>query len=372
MLTFWVYLYMYDISPLPPKLSLEEIETRSVLKALTSARSALAELKGVASTIPNEQILIDTLSLQEAKDSSAIENIVTTHDELYRSNVESKHFASASSKEVYRYASALKLGYNEIVSRGILSTNIIIRLQEMIEGNSAGIRKVPGTVLRNDLTGEVVYTPPQQYNEIIDLMDNLEGFINNKFQFPVDSLVKMALIHHQFESIHPFFDGNGRTGRIVNILYLIKEGLLSLPILYLSRYIIRNRQQYYDLLQATRDSRNWEPWILYMLKAVEVTSYETVTLIKAIKRLMLATKQAIRSQYPNIYSQDLINNLFRHPYTKIELIQKDLQVSRLTATKYLNLLVSIGILTKIKVGRTNYYINNDLFDLLIGRKASNP
>jgi Fic family protein len=349
---------------LPPDVAIERIETRKVLKQLAEARAALAEMKGAASTIPNEQILIDTLSLQEAKDSSAIENIVTTHDELYRSEADNHSFASASAKEVHRYAEALKYGFGLIREKGILTINGILKIQEIIEANTAGIRKVPGTVLKNDLTGEIVYTPPQEYQDILELMSNLEKFINNDIDYELDPLVKMAIIHHQFESIHPFFDGNGRTGRIINILYLINEGLLSLPILYLSRYIIKNRPIYYQLLQSTRETNEWEPWLLFMLKAVEETSKETVGLIKAIKELMIGTKKKVREEQTNMYSQDLINNLFRHPYTKIDLLQKDLRISRLTATRYLNLLTQMGILEKLKMGRTNYYINKPLFKLL--------
>ena len=351
---------------LPPTVGIEKVETRAILKALTSTRAALAELKGVAGTIPNEQILVDTLSLQEAKDSSAIENIVTTHDELYQGNEAIEQYASAASKEVYRYAKALKFGFNKTQKNGFIAIREILKIQEIIEGNDAGIRKVSGTVLKNDLTGEVVYTPPQDYSRVMELMSNLEKFINDEIRYDVDPLVKMALIHHQFESIHPFFDGNGRTGRIINILYLIKEGLLDLPILYMSRYIIKNRQEYYSLLQSTRESGDWETWILYILKAVKSTSKETVQLIRKIKSLMLKVKNEIRNQFPKIYSQDLINNLFRHPYTKIELVQNDLQVSRLTATKYLNQLVGIRVLSMVKIGRTNYYINRELFTLLQG------
>ncbi|MEQ9425485.1 MAG: Fic family protein [Cyclobacteriaceae bacterium] len=349
---------------LPPLQSIEQIETRKVLKKLTSTHAALAELKGVAGTIPNERILIDTLALQEAKDSSEIENIITTHDELYRSTINFKEFPSAQAKEVHRYSEALKIGFDDVKNSGIISLKLILKIQEIIEGNNAGVRKLPGTVLKNDLTGEVVYTPPQDYDTILDLLGNFEKIINDQLHFDVDPLVKMAIFHHQFESIHPFYDGNGRTGRIVNILYLIKEKLLNLPILYLSRYIIKNRNQYYSLLQETRQQSDWEKWVLYILDAVEKTSIETVATIKGMKSLMLSVKKKIRSEEPKIYSQDLINNLFRHPYTKIRLLQDDLRVTRITATKYLETLTEIGILNKIKVGRSNYYINHQLFDLL--------
>jgi len=350
---------------LPPNLEPSQIETRTVLKKLASTHAALAELKGISSTIPNEQILIDTLSLQEAKDSSAIENIVTTQDEIYRSNYSRKTFSSAAAKEVHHYAEALKTTYRQVIQNGIISMKMIITAQEVIEQNNAGVRRLPGTVLKNDLTGETIYTPPQEYDTIMTLLDNLEKFINDAIPYDVDPLVKMAIIHLQFESIHPFYDGNGRTGRILNILYLIKEGLLDLPILYISRYIIRNRADYYRLLQQVNEKNDWEAWILYMLDAIETMARSTVETIKGIKSLMLEYKARIRKDYPRMYSQDLINNLFRHPYTKIGWLEKDLGVTRLTARKYLETLMKEGLLKKTKVGRNNYYINPVLLELLV-------
>lgn len=293
----------------------QEIETKAVLKKLARAHQALAELKGIAVSIPNEGILISTLSLQEAKDSSAIENIITTHDDLHRSD-------------------------------------------------SAGFRKLPGTALKNDLTGETVYTPPQHADEIIALMTNLESFINDDDLCDWDPLTKMAVIHHQFEGIHPFYDGNGRTGRIINMLYLVKQGLLKIPVLYLSRYINQNKNDYYHLLQTTRDTDDWQPWLMFMLEGVEQTAKQTVALIEGIKTTMQAFKQKMRSELPKIYSQDLLNNIFRHPYTKIDFVMTELNVSRITATHYLNELVDIDLLAKHKIGRDNYYINTALYDLL--------
>ncbi|NBC07116.1 MAG: Fic family protein [Bacteroidetes bacterium] len=352
---------------LPPEISLESIESKKVLRKLATARAALAELKGVAGTIPNEQILIDTLSLQEAKDSSAIENIVTTQDELYQSDYDQQSFANPAAKEVHNYAAALKTGFSEVKQSGIIRIGLLNRVQAAIERNEAGIRRVPGTVLRNDLTGEVVYTPPQDYAQIQALLDNLEAFINGTIEYEVDPLVKMAIIHYQFESIHPYYDGNGRTGRILNLLYLIKEDLLSIPVLYISRYIIRHRQQYYQLLQQVRTSNGWEPWIWYLLDAVEQTATGTIQTIKGIHALMLSYKRQIRQAHPKLYSQDLLNNLFRHPYTRVAWLQKDLAVSRLTATKYLDTLVELGLLEKIKKGRRNYYLNRGLLGLLAGK-----
>ncbi len=350
-----------SISLLPIK---RDVENKVILKKVAKAHQALAELKGAANTIPNESILINTLSLQEAKDSSAIENIITTHDELFQSDFLAYQFKSMAAKEVYNYATALQSGFKKVKQNGLLINSYILEIQAELEENNAGYRKVPGTALKNDKTGEVVYTPPQHADEILSLMKNLEEFINNPEISDLDPLVKMAIIHHQFESIHPFYDGNGRTGRIINILYLVKEELLKIPILYLSRYINENKADYYRLLQDVRDNDNWEDWILFMLEGVEQTSKQTIVLIEGIKRDMQQFKNKMRTELPKIYSQDLLNNLFRHPYTKIEFVMKELNVSRITATRYLDELVRIGLLEKHKIGRDNYYINNTLYTLL--------
>ncbi len=351
----------YSIPILPLS---QELETKSVLKKATLAHKALAELNGVSESIPNEVIILNTLSLQEAKDSSAIENIITTHDELYSSDSLALQFASTAAKEVHNYANALRNGYQEVIERGMLTSNMIISIQELLEENKAGFRKLPGTALKNEQTGETVYTPPQSHDEIVAFMSNLEAFINDDSLSEQDPLVKMAVIHHQFESIHPFYDGNGRTGRIINILYLVKAGLLRLPILYLSRYINQHKSEYYRLLQSTRETEKWEPWILFMLEAIYQTSMQTTSMIRHIKGLMLNHKQEIRSKLPKIYSQDLINNLFKHPYTKIDFVVNDLHITRQTASKHLNQLVDLGILTLHKLGKENYYINNALYEFL--------
>lgn len=343
-----------------------DLETKKVLKTLPSAHAALAELKVIASTIPNQSILINTLGLQEAKDSSAIENIITTHDDLYKSELNLDGFRSLEAKEVQNYISALKKGFELITETGLLTNNSILQIQEVLEDNKAGFRRLPGTALKNTATGETIYTPPQDYNEIVRLMTNIERYINDSTLQDCDPLIKMAVIHFQFESIHPFYDGNGRTGRIINILYLILEKLQSLPILYLSKYIIRNKAVYYMLLQNVRDKDMWEDWILFMIKGVEETSRETIDLIAQIKSLMLDYKQRLRNEY-KFYSQELLNNLFKHPYTKIEFVVNDLGVSRLTAANYLNKLADDKMLTKRKLGTGNYYINEPLFDLLTKR-----
>lgn len=355
----------YTIPLLPP---VAPVETVAVLRKVAQAHRYLAELKGVAGTIPNERILVDTLSLQEAKDSSAIENIITTDDEVYRSDYLAMAFATPAAKEVHRYAEALKLGFEEVRHSGGIGQNMILRIQAKLEDNAAGFRKLPGTVLKHERTGEVVYTPPQDHLTIVELMHNLEAFLNNEDLMDADPLVKMSIAHHQFESIHPFYDGNGRTGRILNILYLVQQGLLDLPILYMSRYIIQHKADYYRLLQQVRTDGNWEPWILFMLEAVARTAQQTIVLIKDIKSLMQHYKQRLRTEQPKLYSQDLLNDLFRHPYTKIDFMMRDMNVTRITATRYLNLLVEMKLLELVKVGRTNFYLNRALFELL--RKGS--
>lgn len=272
---------------------------------------------------------------------------------------------TAATKEVQSYSEALIHGFELVKQHGLLTCNDMIEIYRRIKHNQAGYRVTPGTALINDRTGEAVYEPPQSYDEIVSCMSNLEKFINDDSVSDLDPLVKMCIIHHQFESIHPFSDGNGRTGRIINILYLVIQGLLDLPVLYLSRYIIKNKGEYYHLLQAVRDNQEWEAWVLFLLKGLEETSQETVELILKMKSLMMEYKKGIREQFPKIYSQDLLNNLFKHPYTKIDFVCDELGVSRPTATSYLNQLVDAGFLTKMKLGRDNFYLNMNLFDLLI-------
>ena len=351
----------YDLQPLPGVL---EVETTAVLKKLAEAHRHLAELKGMAVSLPNQTILIQTLSLQEAKDSSEIENIVTTHDDLFKAQI-SDAAAHPAAKEVARYVAALHVGFESVRKTGLITVNQILEIQQTLEQNDAGFRKLPGTVLRNLATGEPVYVPPQEHGRIVELMADLERVINDPNRLQVDPLVKMAILHYQFESIHPFYDGNGRTGRILNILYLVANGLLHLPVLYLSRYVIQRKSDYYRLLQAVRDRGAWEEWILFMLDGVVATSRQTIEIIARIRDMMLDYKHRIRAQFPKFYSQDLLNNLFRHPYTKIALLQRDLSVSRLTATRYLDRLAAAGYLEKRRAGRDNYYLNTPLVDLFL-------
>ena len=348
-------------------LDARRFETPAILKLLASSSRKLAELKGIAASIPNQGILINTLGLQEAKDSSEIENIVTTHDELFKDEVLPETFANPAAKDVLRYRQALRVGFELVRQSGLLTSNNIIKIQGELERNNAGFRKLPGTALK-DGSGRTVYTPPQDPEEIKSLMRDLERFINEPDLFDADPLIKMALIHHQFESIHPFYDGNGRTGRIVNVLYLVKEGLLDIPVLYLSQHIVRNKRAYYDLLQRVRIDDVWEDWVLYMLEAVEMTAGRTLLTVQAIKTALMDYKHRIRDQH-KFYSQDLINNLFSHPYTKIEFLQRDLKVSRMTATRYLDALSDTGFLIKRKIGRGNYYVNVALNQILLNQHS---
>ena len=348
-------------------LSLQElgdIETKTVLKATAKAYKALGELKGLCLTIPNQNILISTLSLQEAKDSSAIENIITTQDDLYQSNYPRKIFASTAAKEVHNYANALEVGFRQVTESGLLTNNTIIEIQRIIEGNNAGFRTQAGTSLVNNSTGETVFTPPQSAKEVIRLMSELEKFINNSDLSDYDDLIKMAIIHHRFETIHPFYDGNGRTGRIINVLFLTKQQILDTPTLYLSKFINQNKDDYYRLLQYVRETNDWEEWLLYMMKALEQTALHTSYVIRQLLVLIGQYKQEIKSKLPKLYSHELINNLFKYPYTKIEFLVEDLGIHRNTARKYLDKLVAIKLLEKHKKGKENYYLNKKLFNLL--------
>lgn len=340
--------------------STASLEVKVVWQGLAEAHRYLAELKGLCESLPNRAILLDTIALQEAKDSSEIENIITTHDELYA--YDQSGSASPAAKEVQNYIAALRVGFQDVKESGLIRTNTILRVQEVVEQNNAGFRKVPGTVLKNQATGAMVYEPPQHAVLIEKLMTDLVAFIHADDE--LDPLLRMAITHHQFESIHPFYDGNGRTGRILNLLVLVREGLLDLPVLYLSRYITSSKTQYYQLLQSTRESRNWVDWCVYIVKGIATTAKSEIGLIKNLRELMQVTKHRLRAELPKIYSQELLNNLFRYPYTKIEFVEKDLGVSRITAAKHLDTLAHNGFVEKKKVGRTNFYINRPLFSLL--------
>ena len=347
---------------IPNNLPLDiDIETKAILKKSILANKALAKLNGVAKIIPNQAILINSLILQEAKDSSEIENIITTHDELYQSSLDISNISHAT-KEVQSYSRALLKGFDLVKETSLLLTRHIVDIQQELEGNVAGIRKQAGTVLKNQATGEVIHTPPQEESTIRKLLDNLEQYINTNDG--IDPLIKMAIIHYQFETIHPFYDGNGRTGRIINILYLVLNELLDLPILYLSSYIIKHKADYYRLLQEVRTKGSWEEWIIYMLEGIEQTATKQVQLINDIKELMDNTKEKLKSELPKIYSKDLLEVLFIHPYTKIDMLVDNLELHRDTASKHLKAMEKIGILNSVQIKNTKFYVNVKLFELL--------
>lgn len=348
-----------NLKLLPPEL---ELETKKVLKQLTRSHRALAELKGFADVIPNKNILINAVTINEAKDSSEIENIITTHDELFKA-MSGENYDNPASKEVTNYRTALWHGYRLVKEKGFLSTNMMIEVQQLIEANRAGIRKLPGTVLRNDVTGEVIYTPPSEEHEILLLLSNLEKYINDDYD-NIDPLVKLAVIHYQFEAIHPFYDGNGRTGRIINILYIVLKELLDSPILYLSKFIIRNKSAYYRLLQEVTVKGKWEDWILFILQGIEETAEETLLLVKEISTLLENTAEQIKEVLPKIYSKELVDLIFYEFYTKISYIQDGLNVSRKTASSYLSSLEEAGFLISEKIGRERIYLNKGLVQIV--------
>lgn len=360
----------YQIPALPLDF---DFETKNILRQLSKSNRRLAELKGVALTIPNENILLSSLVLQEALDSSAVENIVTTSDELYRAELDIKgEISNAAAKEVLNYRQAMQVGFEMVRKKKLLTLNVVKQIQKELEHNNAGFRTVSGTKLKTS-KGNVVYTPPLTGEEVAKYMFNLEKYINTQELQDIDPLIKMAIIHHQFESIHPFYDGNGRTGRIISILYLVMNDLLDLPILYLSRYITHNKSEYYRLIQEIRDTAPdnfnvWEEWIVFMLKGVEETAIETIRLVKSISALMAKYKSILKPLFGKQYKHELINNLFFHPYTKIEFMERDMAVQRKTAAKYLDTIVQeTGLLQKQKLGRSNYYINTELIELFMLR-----
>ena len=350
---------MAYVKLLPPDV---ELETKRVLKQLARSHRALAELKGFAGMIPNQNILINAVTINEAKDSSEIENIITTHDELFKA-MSQENYNNPAAKEVANYRTALWRGYELVKDKQALTVNMIIEIQQLIVKNSAGIRKLPGTVLKNEETGEVLYTPPSGEKEIMLLLDNLVKYINEDYD-NIDPLIKLAVIHYQFEVIHPFYDGNGRTGRIKNVLYLILKELLNNPILYLSKYIIRNKAAYYRLLQEVRTKGKWEEWILFILDGIEQTAEETLLLVKRINTVVEQTAKDIKNLLPKIYSRELVYFLFFEFYTKIAYLEKGLNITRKTASNYLSLLEEKGFLESYKIGRERIFLNKRLFEVV--------
>jgi len=349
-----------DLPLLPPP---GELETRAVLKKAIVANKALAELKGVGELIPDQSLLIQAIGLQEAKLSSEIENIVTTNDELYRAFADQGQRTNPHTKEVLRYKDALWHGFKMIKEENRpLTTRLFEELFQIIKETTAGVRRTPGTKLVNPL-GEVIYTPPEGESIIRDKLANLERFIYDDSD--LDPLIKLAIMHYQFEAIHPFTDGNGRTGRIINILYLIEAGLLDIPVLYLSRHIIDHKSAYYTgLKQITRDHA-WEPWIIYMLDAIAQTARTTRERILGIRNLMREGIEQVKRQLPKVYSKDLLELLFRQPYCKIRFLEEAGIAQRKTASQYLHELGRIGMLTPVKAGREVYYLNTALLKLLV-------
>lgn len=358
----------YAIPELPPEGV--NFQSPELSKTLIAAHRALAELKGCAASIPNQAILIDTLVLQEAKASSEVESYVTTQDELFQADLNIVEWLSPAAKEVSRYRQALMQGFERMrKQQGILSNSTLISLFQLLKNSTEEFRAGGGTVLKNERTGATVFVPPQDGASVQRHMQALERFINDEATSDLDPLIKMALIHHQFESIHPFSDGNGRIGRILCVLYLVQTGLLNTPILYLSRYINRHKGDYYRLLQTVRDEMPnvvaWQQWVVFMLRAVVDTAQSAVQLIGAMRDLMADTKHRLRTDLPKLYSQDLLNNLFRHPYTRIEFVQRDLVVTRQTAARYLRQLARAGLVREHNQGRHVYFINVPLVDLLM-------
>ncbi len=345
---------------LPPKR--EKIETLKILRQLSFSASALGELKGDAKTIPNQAILINAVVLQEAKESSEIENIITTQDELYKALTTSgKHAVQV--KEVINYRKAIFTGIEIIKEQGFLRVSDIETIQSTIVENNAGVRTMAGTVLKNERTGEIVYTPPQEKSEILELLNNfLEYFNINRTD--LHPLINLAVLHYQFESIHPFYDGNGRTGRILNILYLILNNFLDIPILYLSSYINQNKADYYRLLNKVNKTGDWEEYILYILKGIEETSLKTIDKINNIKVLLEISVNTARKKASKIYRKELIELIFEQPYSKIDFVVKRLNVERKAASRYLKKLEEIGLLKSEKIGREVVYINEELIDIL--------
>ena len=357
----------YAIPDLPP--AGVDFQTPGVLTALVAAHRHLAELKGCAASIPNQAILINTLALQEAKASSEVESYVTTQDELFQADLRIADWMSPAAKEVSRYREALADGFKRMrEQQGILSNSTLVAMFQMLKNTSEEFRTAGGTVLKNEHTGATVFVPPQDGRHVRVHMQALENFVNADAAAGLDPLIKMALIHHQFESIHPFRDGNGRIGRILCVLFLVQAGLLDSPVLYLSRFINRHKAQYYRLLQAVRDetpqAQAWREWVIFMLDGIAQTAQQAVQLVGSMRELMAETKRRMRSDTPKLYSQDLLNNLFRHPYTRIEFVQNDLGITRQTAARYLRHLAKAGLVQERSAGKHVYFINVALVSLL--------
>ncbi len=350
----------YNELPLLPPTA--EIETTAILKKTIAASRALSELKGAITNLPNPTLFIDTIQLQEAQASSAIENIITTHDELFKQSIANKKNGNPAIKEVLHYKDALWHGLEAMKSRSLLTTNLFIKLMQVIKENNAGIRNAPGTRLKNPATSKVVYTPPEGEEVIRQKLKNLEDFIHAEDE--IDPLIKMAIIHYQFEAIHPFFDGNGRTGRIILLLYLKLTGLLDLPALFLSGYIMENKQAYYQKLRHVTEKNDWQEWIYFMLDMIETTANKDRKRIAQIEKLMGTMGMEIQAKLPKVYSKDLMEVLFRLPYTKRQFLEEAGLGNLKTVGNYLKELEKTGFLKSEQVGKEKLYLNRQLLEIL--------
>lgn len=350
-----------DLPDLPPKINLE---TPDIFKATIKANKLLAELKGFCQTLPNPELLLNTIVLQESKESNAIENIVTTQDELYKATLMGENIKNQPAKEVLQYRKAMYWALDELNTKGIITTNLLVGIMQKVRNTQDGIRKNTGTKLSNPNNRLIVYTPPEGEDIIRNKLQSLEHFMNDDAMCDLDPLVKMALIHYQFEAIHPFADGNGRTGRILNILYLINQNLMGLPVLYLSKYIIENKNDYYRLLREVTENENWHDWVLYVVNGIAETSVTTLTKIKKILELKAQAETDLKDKMAGSYSRDLNDLLFSHPYIKIAVLEENGIAKRLTGSKYLQKIEQLGWLSSLKIGRDIYYINQKLIKIL--------
>lgn len=350
----------YNSLPLlPPK---AKIETTTILKKTITASRALSELKGAVTNLPNPTLFIDSINLQEAQASSAIENIITTQDELFKASIVDKKIENLATKEVIHYKDALWYGIQQLDKKPILTTNLFIAIMQIIKENRSGIRNAPGTQLTNPTTRKVIYTPPQGEEVIRQKLKNLEDFMNTEDN--IDPLIKMAIIHYQFEAIHPFFDGNGRTGRIILLLYLKLTGLLELPALYLSKYIIEHKNEYYKNLRNVTEKNDWETWILFMLDMIEQTALKGRKQIEQIEEMMNKMGSEIQKKLPKIYSKDLLEVLFKLPYTKRNFLVSAGLGNLKTVGNYLIELEEKGFLKSEQVGKEKLYLNYKLLEVL--------
>lgn len=353
-----------DLPDLPPAMNLE---TREILREAIRANKLLGELKGFCQTLPNPSLLLNTIILQESKESSAIENIVTTQDELYKATLDlSDDIHNPAAKEILQYRQAMYWGLDEMEKKGFISTNVLIGIMRKVKNINAGIRKNPGTRLANPQNQKTIYTPPEGEELIRNKLASLEKFINDDTYSELDPLIKMALIHYQFEAIHPFADGNGRTGRILNVLFLILKDLIGLPVLYLSYYIIQNKPDYYRLLREVTEKQKWEAWILFILQGIAETSMMTLGKINAILELKKNAEAQLRAALKSSYSRELADLLFSYPYIKIKVLEINGIAKRQTASVYLQKLAKAGLLTPMKIGKETYYINHALMRILTG------